>query len=434
LTCSGSPPCKRGEDGSIVYWRKWTDETPVWPSPYKGKEGEEIKYVTFEPDVGGFNNMRMAFDNFVLFALATGRTLVLPDKYPMRLSKKERALDGLSDFYDVSAWKAYVNVIPMQEFLEKQNMTGFFTDEERRACNASTFQERAPFWEVIRRATDVFPVGPDDRVIAFGLPENVTTREELLEYRPAFDPFSHGRQLLLYGPELHAKKTLHFESVARGKLRYLAHFYGFLYFADSRVDRFMKRFVRGYIHYKDEIFCRAAKVVDLLHADGGGGGQGAGAYDAIHSRRNDFQEQYSQTNFTAEEIFRQVEDVIVPGSLVYVVTDESNMKYFDTVRDRYRLRFLHDFYEAAGLKDMDPNFTGMLEQLIASGARLYVGTYFSTFTSYITRLRGYLGKDPGYYFPERYKNVLQSPEENFYASGPNFYHEWPVAYVGIDEE
>lgn len=36
LECTDSPPRQRGEDGSIVYWRKWTEET-MWSSPFKPK-------------------------------------------------------------------------------------------------------------------------------------------------------------------------------------------------------------------------------------------------------------------------------------------------------------------------------------------------------------------------------------------------------------
>ncbi|CAM9793333.1 unnamed protein product, partial [Phaeothamnion confervicola] len=60
----------------ISYWRdiKKDDE---WVSPYKAI-GPAEKYVTFEPDCGGFNNIRMGFETAVVLALLTGRTLVLP--------------------------------------------------------------------------------------------------------------------------------------------------------------------------------------------------------------------------------------------------------------------------------------------------------------------------------------------------------------------
>ena len=44
-------------DGCRRYWR----DDEVFDSPY-ANYGAERKYVTFEPDNGGFNNIRMAFE------------------------------------------------------------------------------------------------------------------------------------------------------------------------------------------------------------------------------------------------------------------------------------------------------------------------------------------------------------------------------------
>ena len=36
----------------------------------------QVKYLTFEPDIGAFNNKRLHFETTILFALVTGRTMV----------------------------------------------------------------------------------------------------------------------------------------------------------------------------------------------------------------------------------------------------------------------------------------------------------------------------------------------------------------------
>jgi hypothetical protein len=45
------------------------------------------------------------------------------------------------------------------------------------------------------------------------------------------------------------------------------------------MDRFYKRFVRDYVHYLDDIFCKAAIIVRHLLDEGNG------SYSAFHIRR-----------------------------------------------------------------------------------------------------------------------------------------------------
>jgi hypothetical protein len=45
----------------------------------------DTKYITFAPDRGGWNNIRMCMEIIFVIAAATGRTLVLPPKAPLYL-------------------------------------------------------------------------------------------------------------------------------------------------------------------------------------------------------------------------------------------------------------------------------------------------------------------------------------------------------------
>ena len=57
----------------MVYWRDIPGDS-AFLTPFK-KVGPQVKYLTFEPDEGGWNNIRMAMETAVTMALAMGRIL-----------------------------------------------------------------------------------------------------------------------------------------------------------------------------------------------------------------------------------------------------------------------------------------------------------------------------------------------------------------------
>ena len=76
LNCDrfGGPSQQVAEE--MVYWRDIPHDALV-ESPYKSY-GLSTKYLTFEPDEGGWNNIRMSMETATTLAHAMGRTLVLP--------------------------------------------------------------------------------------------------------------------------------------------------------------------------------------------------------------------------------------------------------------------------------------------------------------------------------------------------------------------
>lgn len=228
---------------------------------------------------------------------------------------------------------------------------------------------------------------------------------------------------------------LHFHTGdSNGDYRILTHFYAMVYFTDPVVDNYFKRFVRDFIHYRDNIFCAAGKIVRMLQEEGRRRGfkvdeEGAGGYSAMHVRRGDLQ--YKEVVIPAEEWYENTAQLWLPKKIIYIATDERNKTFFDPIAQHYDLRFLGDYYDAAELGKLDPSFMGQVEVVVASRARLFVGTYRSTFSGYIMRLRGYYGmsKLSNYYsyIPRRLAMHKWAYPGIFY-----FMREFPIAWLGID--
>lgn len=61
------------------------------------------------------------------------------------------------------------------------------------------------------------------------------------------------------------------------------------------------------------------------------------------------------------------------------------------LQEHFQLYLLADFYDKIGLSRLNQNYIGMVEQIVCARSKVFAGTYFSTFTGYITRMRGYYG-------------------------------------------
>lgn len=72
----------------LVYWNDvqgLKDREFISPFVNNDSETDDVKYLTFEPDRGGWNNIRMSMEIVFVFAAATGRTVVLPPDQPLYL-------------------------------------------------------------------------------------------------------------------------------------------------------------------------------------------------------------------------------------------------------------------------------------------------------------------------------------------------------------
>jgi GDP-fucose protein O-fucosyltransferase len=190
LVCDehGGPSKKIAQE--MIYWR----DIPVdaaYQSPFAAKKDEESEelFFTFEPDEGGWNNIRMAMETAVALAVSMGRTLVLPPKMRFYLlwhgGSEEKDTIGFSDFYHVDSIKREhslyggLKVITFQEFLEQQALTGKILDprtgepsfppENRTDWNGNVINHAVAstdLWKWVRHVTTHLPWSYETCVVA----------------------------------------------------------------------------------------------------------------------------------------------------------------------------------------------------------------------------------------------------------------------------
>ena len=121
----------------MVYWRDIPSDA-TFQSPFS-KTGPP-KYLTFEPDEGGWNNIRMSMETAVAMAHAMGRILVLPPSQQIYLLWNDRRQTkknkfSFKDFFhfdSIASEHAAVEVIHMEEFLKREAMMGHLRDKNTR--------------------------------------------------------------------------------------------------------------------------------------------------------------------------------------------------------------------------------------------------------------------------------------------------------------
>ncbi|CAM9689565.1 unnamed protein product [Pylaiella littoralis] len=429
----GSMQCastKLGEGvGSIVNIATWKDVPgdAGYRSPFA--EASAGRYVSQQKDVGGFNNIRLSLECGVAFAAATGRTFVIPPPVPISrmnndVDKKEVDLRELFTF-DKLRESGRVNVITTEEFLAIEAVSGGLgiqpgenvTQLDPLAVNEYMIQ-------VARQYEGGLPEFELDQA-AFVMPRRIGERVDLEDEKYAFaKTWLFERELLEYREKWAEAKVIHW----RGKgARLLQPFYTFVLHGDEFADRYHKRLLRDLLHYPEEVYCKASQVISLLRQE-----DPSGDFSTFHVRRNDFKRAYKVVFMEIADVFANSADHLYNNEVVYVATDEKDKSLFEPFAKHVRVKFLSDYYERAGVSELDPNLLGMLDQVIASHGRTFTGCWLSTFTAYILRLRGHLQKPRtsnwSYFKPKKdYHHEYRLPKKPLWVT------EWPLGWEGIDE-
>jgi len=408
----------------------------------------------------------MGLECMIVFAHATGRTLVIPPQDHIYLLEKKHKDEhdkhphddmGFEDFFDIELLKSHkgLNVITMKEFLEREgitgNLKGIFPP------NNNTDITGNKLWKYLEEVADQVPEWFNKVVVMPGksMDFNMSISLQNRRTKERLDQFLLNRPMLPYDQKLQNAMLIH--SKAGPEHRILEHFYAFAFFADSFMQTYYKRFIRDYVRYKDSIQCIGHDFIKLLRQESIRlNPLNNGEYYALHVRRGDFQ--YAPVKISAEKIVANLHylngtPIIPPGSLVYISTDDPkgicqgchvilNKQYracknlphprpvgcpnatgwgpFEQLAG-WNIRFLHNYQHLDQFKSINPNIYGLVESLICSRATKFVGTFFSTYSGYIHRLRGYHGLGERTYYHST-GHVFNPQIKRSYGQG--FPREW----------
>lgn len=366
---------------------------------------------------------RMAMETVIGMAFSMGRTLVLPPHQRMYLlTNKEngqRSQFSFEHFFHmerIHEEHVGLDIITMKEFLEIV-MTGVFVDPTTKKAmfppgNRTDWDgadgrelRKLKGWLRNNITSTVMLWDPEDCLAAFPRSNDPADMETLKETHgkimksggmPKFEKYvgkpnpvnasveerlkensAQRKELCYYDKGLQDATWVHWPMEHKGDManRLLVHFYAFLFFQDWQTDLWMKRFIRDHVRYIDEIQCAAARVVGAIRKRVHDRGLDDD-FDTMHVRRGDFQ--YTVTRFEAPEILKMVQKKIGAKSTVYISTDEKQKSFFDPLKEHYDVVFLDDFMDQ--IKDVNSNYFGMIDQLVASRGRIFFGCWFSTFT------------------------------------------------------
>lgn len=203
-------------------------------------------------------------------------------------------------------------------------------------------------------------------------------------------------QFCEYDQPMQDAKSIYMTGHERTGSRPLIQFMAYLFFESWEQDLQMKRFLRDHLRFSDTIQCAAARIVEGIReiaALVGNGTNDSGGFDTMHVRREDFKglDVYKDGIIQPHQMIDA--KFFDPQRTVYVATDEKDKSFFEALHQHHTILFLHDFDHL--IQGIDPNFYGMIEQLVCAKGDKFVGTYYSTFTGYINRVRGYHAQRAG---------------------------------------
>lgn len=366
----------------MLYWKRFR-------LPRKNRlSASEQKYLLFDTDCGGFNNIRIAFELFLILAWITDRTFVLPPPQPwylldygpqtrMKGSAGQKGTD-YAEFFDIPhLWQALPTITTV-EFIAKEGANLNIPEKFRTENWNSKLKNEWKQWKWTNWRNVSPGWNPYTHVIVW----------PLISDNPEPDAKRRSRRKLVeYSGELAASPVVNMASCKGDDRRFLGQVANWILYSPNHQELRIQQYqlIKYHIHFKKEIFDIASRVVNFL---------GMFKYSSLHIRRNELQ--YKNSFSSAEVSYQHVSPLLKKGEVLYISTDEVKEGFFNAFSEKHETFLWKDFFTERGGNvltgiDIPRQWEGCIEQVICSCGRVFFGTKASTFSSYIYRLHAYMG-------------------------------------------
>eukprot|EP01124_Arcella_intermedia_P005864 TRINITY_DN13436_c0_g2_i2.p1 TRINITY_DN13436_c0_g2~~TRINITY_DN13436_c0_g2_i2.p1 ORF type:complete len:435 (+),score=85.10 TRINITY_DN13436_c0_g2_i2:23-1327(+) len=319
------------------------------------------RFLTWLPWEAGHNNRRMSLELAYVFAYLTNRTLVLPlpsghqPPFPRPIYYEE--------VYDLDEMKKGAPVITHEQFHALPHLQQVLSSQVELNWTDIPYMNSCVGWPALPRKGSP---GWED-FVRWRYPHTEGSAQWGTPHEPDQLPHFHTASVLTVPPNV-----------------LFTHFYLLFYFPpDSPIQLpNITTLVKQHLHFRKEVLAYAALVLQLFPST---------RFSTIHYRRDDLQ--YEENRWLdPEKIFSNTLGLFEEEEFIYVATDERpevfRREFEGVFEKRYRILKAEDFSEV--LREVPQAWVPLVEMLILSQGRVFVGTRQSTFSGYVNRLRGYM--------------------------------------------
>ena len=481
------------QDGTTLGERKvlFSFRFPTFLFCFKGNLWNSLIFSWHCFASSNIQHTRMSLETILIMGISMGRTIVLPPAKRIYLFNKAKHKHHFTfrDFFrleDAEIEHYHIKFISMEEYLEKVAMKGLLFDQNvmssrevlfppdnRTDWNQANNNMLQKLWKYIRKTSyedkickpvdkfiSYFPdnttdLGPESQHNFMSLIQNLKTQGfnrnmyngnpppvNASEIERLREHYFRREKVCFYDNQMQNALTVHYKFEWNGN-RFLLPFYTFHFFQNWKQELWTKRFIRDHLRYNDELMCAAARIIARIREDAKtlSPENKHGLFNTMHIRRGDFKQQYKQTMLSAEDTYEKSKKYLQnhTSNILYIATDEKNLTFFEPLQRAHHVVLLSNYSHL--IQDINPNYQPLIEQLVLARGDVFVGTMYSTYTSYVNRLRGYYswrdrlpGYDKGTIQSHYLRPATEKYQQYFSIHDPMWAFEFPEAWYDIDHD